>query len=329
MFKPVPTHVITGFLGVGKTTAILHWLKTKPADERWAVLVNEFGEVGIDGAILAGAGASIKEIPGGCLCCVNGLPMQVGLNQLLKTRPDRLLIEPTGLGHPKNILETLLGHDYRALLDVRATLCLVDARKIEEARYREHETFRAQLQVADVLIANKSDLSDARQREQLQSFLATLQPPRTVDAWVEHGAVEPRWLELAGAKGPALVSSAHHHDHGEPALPLDLPAGQRFLRRENHGLDHVSCGWLFAPDVEFDFARLFVLCSGLMADRLKAVVNTDRGGFIFNAENGVLSVLDSEAGDDSRIEIIHREALDWDALEAQLRAAWNTDAQRG
>jgi G3E family GTPase len=61
----VSTHLLTGFLGVGKTTALLSLLQRKPAHERWAVLVNEFGEIGIDGAILAGGGATVKEIPGG------------------------------------------------------------------------------------------------------------------------------------------------------------------------------------------------------------------------------------------------------------------------
>ena len=81
------TNLITGFLGSGKTTSILHLLANKPTDEKWAVLVNEFGEVGIDGALLADSGALLKEIPGGCMCCVNGLPMQVGLNTLQRKLP--------------------------------------------------------------------------------------------------------------------------------------------------------------------------------------------------------------------------------------------------
>lgn len=322
MLKPVPTHLVTGFLGVGKTTAILHLLRHKPEGERWAVLVNEFGEIGIDGAILSGADALVREIPGGCLCCVNGLPLQVGLNQLLKTRPDRLLIEPTGLGHPQNVLDLLSGPQYRGALEVRAALCLVDARKMDEPRYREHETFRAQLQVADVVIANKADLCDARQRGLLVEFLGGLQPPRRVDDWVEQGAVDQRWLDGPHAAAVEARSLAHdHHAQAQPLLPLQLAPGQAFLRRENHGLEHVSCGWLFAHTALFDFGRLFVLCSALAVDRLKAVVNTERGAFIFNAENGVLSVLDAPGAGDSRIEVIHRAALDWDALEAQLRAA--------
>ncbi len=66
------TNLITGFLGSGKTTTIRHLLAHKPEHERWAVLVNEFGEIGIDGALLADSGAVLKEIPGGCMCCVNG-----------------------------------------------------------------------------------------------------------------------------------------------------------------------------------------------------------------------------------------------------------------
>ena len=111
MIQHVPTNVITGFLGVGKTTAIQHLLASKPAHERWAVLVNEFGEVGVDGALFGpeqGGEVFVREVPGGCMCCAAGLPMQVALNQLLaKARPHRLLIEPTGLGHPREVLETL------------------------------------------------------------------------------------------------------------------------------------------------------------------------------------------------------------------------------
>lgn len=123
------TNLITGFLGSGKTTSILHLLANKDPAEKWAVLVNEFGEVGIDGALLADSGALLKEIPGGCMCCVNGLPMQVGLNTLLRQgKPDRLLIEPTGLGHPKQILDLLTAPVYEPWIDLRATLCILDPR---------------------------------------------------------------------------------------------------------------------------------------------------------------------------------------------------------
>ena len=111
----VPTTIITGFLGVGKTSAILHLLTQKPAHERWAILVNEFGEIGIDkslfeGQLTADSGVFIREVPGGCMCCAASLPMQIALNQLLAaSRPHRLLIEPTGLGHPAPRFEAAIG----------------------------------------------------------------------------------------------------------------------------------------------------------------------------------------------------------------------------
>ena len=131
--QAIPTNIITGFLGVGKTSAILHLLQSKPADERWAVLVNEFGEIGVDGSLMQGQQAEeqqiyIREVPGGCMCCASGLPMQIALNQLLtQARPQRLLIEPTGLGHPVEVLE-FLSADYCDVLSIQKTLTLVDAR---------------------------------------------------------------------------------------------------------------------------------------------------------------------------------------------------------
>src|SRR5471032_2201471 len=155
-------NLITGFLGSGKPTTIRHLLAQKPQDEKWAVLVNEFGEVGIDGALLADSGAVIKEIPGGCMCCVNGLPMQIGLNMLLRqAKPDRLLIEPTGLGHPKQILSLLTSEAYLPWLTLQATLCLLDARQLAESRYTENENFRDQLAAADIIVANKKDTYSA------------------------------------------------------------------------------------------------------------------------------------------------------------------------
>ena len=131
--KQIPTNIITGFLGAGKTTAIRHLLAHKPPQQRWALLINEFGEVGIDAALLNQSGETnnifVREVPGGCLCCTNQLNLQIALNLLLsRARPQRLLIEPTGLGHPRELLELLSGEYYREVLSLHATLTLVDAR---------------------------------------------------------------------------------------------------------------------------------------------------------------------------------------------------------
>ena len=156
-----PTNIITGFLGSGKTTAILNLLKNKPANENWAVLVNEFGEIGIDGAILTQQGTLVKQVPGGCMCCAAGVPTSAAITSLLRSKPDRLIIEPTGLGHADKILATLMSDQFREHIDLKATLALVDPRNLSNPKYLSNDNFIEQLSIADVVIGNKVDLCTA------------------------------------------------------------------------------------------------------------------------------------------------------------------------
>ncbi|MBT1443263.1 GTP-binding protein [Shewanella sp. JM162201] len=169
----IPVNLITGFLGSGKTSFIKRLLEQKPEGERWAVLVNEFGEIGLDGALLGQAdGVSIREVPGGCLCCAAGVPTQVAIAQLLrKAKPHRLLIEPTGLGHPDKILAALQNDEYRDVLKVHATVCLVDPRNLNDSRYTGHELFNQQLLVADLVLASKADCYDDMALSNLKAYL--------------------------------------------------------------------------------------------------------------------------------------------------------------
>lgn len=216
------TNLITGFLGSGKTTSILHLLAQKPADEKWAVLVNEFGEVGIDGALLADSGALLKEIPGGCMCCVNGLPMQVGLNTLLRQgKPDRLLIEPTGLGHPKQILDILTAAVYEPWIDLRATLCILDPRQLLDEKAVNNDNFRDQLAAADIIVANKSDRETP---ESAQAFVDWWQrwggDRRQVSA--TQGNIDLALLDEPRRNTAPLPASAEHA-HRHPPQPVSPP----------------------------------------------------------------------------------------------------------
>ena len=160
----IPVNIITGFLGSGKTSAVLNLLKQKPRDEHRAILVNEFGEIGVDRSLMQGHAVThdrvaILEVPGGCMCCAAGLPMQMALSQLLFLgRPDRLLIEPTGLGHPAEVLQTLYSDAYSETLEVQSTVTLIDARSAANERHANHASFVQQLRIADLILANKKDI---------------------------------------------------------------------------------------------------------------------------------------------------------------------------
>lgn len=162
MLQNIPTHVIAGPLGAGKTTLIRHLLAQRPAHERWAVLINEFGLVGLDAALLSRDedGIAIGEVAGGCLCCVNGMPFQVGLGRLLrKSRPDRLFIEPSGLGHPLQLLAQLQQAPWAGVLTIKPFVMVVDAQSMA----RDEPLPEAQQQAFDAsesVVFNKSEAVD-------------------------------------------------------------------------------------------------------------------------------------------------------------------------
>lgn len=329
--KRIPVNLITGFLGTGKTTAVLHLLGQKPAHEKWAVLVNEFGEVGIDGALLAGSGAEIRQIAGGCMCCVGNLPMKVALNNLInRTEPDRLLIEATGLGHPQAVVDTLTHEPYAQLLDIRAVICLVDARKLKEQRYLDHPLFRDQLNIADVIVANKNDLCDAADRQRLKDFLDTLQPPKAARGWVANGELELEWLEgrhgeqrVAVQTSPSLqklLTNTSLPESESSPTALILQPGEIFTRREQSSDGYYSCGWLFAESIRFDHEALLDVLKSLKVLRLKALIRTNRGTYVVNNEEGTLNTKATSDITNSMIEMIHDAEKDWGVVEGQLVA---------
>ncbi len=320
--KRIPTNIITGFLGAGKTTSILSLLARKPENEKWAILINEFGNVGVDGAILDQQGAIVKEVPGGCMCCVAGLPMSVGINALLAQKPDRLLLEPTGLGHPKEIINKLTSDTFRNYIDLKATITLVDPRQFADPLYTENQNFQDQIALADVVVANKIDQCVDYDILAFETYIDQCEPKKKIIGQVQQGELELSWLDVERTERKAEHSHHHHHHSDEEAAPLpgfELAPGQTYVRKENNGQGYHSCGWFFAADQIFDFSKLFSLFSNINAQRVKAVVNTERGCYAFNVVNQVVTVNElSLEGFESRIEVIDNELLPWGELEEIL-----------
>lgn len=292
-----------GFLGAGKTTAILNLLKQKPADEKWAVLVNEFGQVGIDGAIFAAHGAIVREVPGGCLCCAVGLPFQVAVNRLLtEVKPDRLLIEPTGLGHPKRVLDRLVGGYFRTVLDVRASICLVDPRKLGDSRYTSHENFVDQIALSDVLVANKMDLADKAATELFERWADGSRPRKAVVAQTVQGQLDVALLDLT--RNPARQAAFPDAHQARMCQTDKITLTDKNQLKSNAADGYQSYGAVFPEHSCFDYEHLKGLLSQLEAERIKAVFATNKGWFIFNAVDGVMTISPCNPSANSRIEII-------------------------
>lgn len=315
------TNLITGFLGSGKTTTIRHLLAQKPEGEKWAVLVNEFGEIGIDGGLLADSGAVLKEIPGGCMCCVNGLPMQVGLNMLLQqAKPDRLLIEPTGLGHPKQILSLLGSEVYKSWLTLNASLCLLDARNLSDQRTVENENFRDQLAAADVIVANKSDVYSEHDHQALSAWQNQWAAGREV-VIAAQGQIDISLLDKPRLNQVQLPDGAHHHSH--PAqkglAALSLPGHQRWRRALNQADGYASCGWIFDQETVFDTTGLLDWVRLAPVDRVKGVMRIKEGTLVVNRQGEDLHIETRPMAPlDSRVELITRNETQWNELQSSL-----------
>ena len=307
--SPIPVNVITGFLGVGKTSSILKLLEQKPADEEWAIPVNEFGEIGVDGGLVQGQLAPrndvmVFEVPGGCMCCAAGLPMEMALSQIFFLgEPDRLIIEPTGLGHPAEVLGVLAAESYADQLELHTTIALVDPRAIADETRCHHPSFIQQIEIADLVVANKADLASPQDLLRLREFLDAHGATNVAMQPVEYGAVDIAFLD--GLSAWSLQQKTHHHTDPNyiPAADLPLP-DCGFLRADNSGEGFESVGWRFSAEKTFSRAKVIAFLQGVQAERIKAVLITEAGIFGYNISGSEFSEVPIDDCMESRLEII-------------------------
>ena len=327
----IPVNIITGFLGVGKTTAIKYILANKPTNERWAIIINEFGAVSIDHtAIDEQDGLIIKEVAGGCICCTANVPMQVTLTSILRNqKPDRILIEPTGMGHPASILDLLQSKYLKDILEIRATICLVDPRRWADANVRSHETFQDQINLADVLLANKSDLVGEELAEKFKLWANSLFPPKLLIESISNGEINVDWLDIEPFQArKAAFPQAHSHEHHNhhTAETLEIPEIGKPVKKPSKGLGMYSCGWIFSPEEVFSLPKLRQFFSTLQSvDRAKGVFRTGKDWVLINAVDGEFSVQYIAYRRDNRIELIANYDLDWLVFEVKLKECLNNE----
>ncbi|NMG66106.1 cobalamin biosynthesis protein CobW [Azoarcus indigens] len=249
----IPATIVTGFLGSGKTTLLRHIL-ANAGGRRIAVIVNEFGELGIDGEILRGCGigcdedgveggqernGQLYELANGCLCCTVQEEFYPVMRELIARRDeiDHILIETSGLALPKPLVQAFNWPEIKNACTVDAVVTVVDVPATATGQFAPnpeavdaqrrtdpnldhesplHELFEDQLLAADLVVLSKTDLADAVALAAVEALVREELPPEVKLVSSEHGKVE---LDLLLGLGAASEDSIHlresHHDHEE------------------------------------------------------------------------------------------------------------------
>lgn len=240
----IPATIITGFLGAGKTTLIRHLLETADG-RRLALLINEFGDIGIDGEILKACGEEtcskerILELANGCICCTVADDFLPAIEKLiaLDPLPEHILIETSGLALPKPLVKAFDWPDLRAKLTVDGVIAVVDAAAVAAGRFAtdperlaeqraadptiDHdnpleEVYEDQLLCADLVVLNKCDLLDGDERAKVEREIAGLVPPAVKILATEQARVDAAiLLGLAAAAEDDVAARPSHHDGEE------------------------------------------------------------------------------------------------------------------
>ena len=239
--EKLPVTVITGFLGSGKTTLVRHLLRN-PRGKRLAVVVNEFGDVGVDGDILKSCAIpdcpaeNIMELANGCICCTvadDFIPTIEAL-MALEPRPDHILIETSGLALPKPLLKAFDWPDIRSKITVDGVIALADAEAVAAGRFApnveavdaqrladdsiDHETplsevFEDQISCADIILLTKPDLAGPEGVAIAREIIADEAPRALPVVEVAEGAIDARIvLGLGAAAEDDMDARPSHHD---------------------------------------------------------------------------------------------------------------------
>ena len=244
MLSKIPTTIITGFLGAGKTTLVRHLMQHNQG-KRLALIVNEFGDVGVDGDVLKTCGIqgcraeSMVELSNGCLCCTVADDFVPAIEALLALDPppDHILIETSGLALPKPLVQAFNWPAVKSKVTVDGVLALVDARAIADGLFApdlaalqaqraadamlDHdspleELFEEQLSCADLILVNKTDLINEAEKAEVGNLIEREKRAAAQILWTAQGKADPRaLLGLALAAEDDLASRPSHHDDGQ------------------------------------------------------------------------------------------------------------------
>ena len=214
-------NLLFGFLGSGKTTLVRRILGERGGERPMAVIVNEFGEVGVDGDVIAGNSVNLVELTSGCLCCTLRGSLMSAVEELReKAAVEQIVVEATGVASPGDMLEDLNDSKLSHELDVGPLVTVIDAPKFTRLQQMLGEFYEEQVENADVLVLNKIDLATPEALEEAKAAVREINPDATL-LFAEQGDTDlallldgPESVLLAQMQAEADGHGHHRHDHG-------------------------------------------------------------------------------------------------------------------
>ena len=215
--------VISGFLGAGKTTFIKRLVEGNKDKGKTIIIENEFGEIGIDGGFLKNSGIEIKEMNSGCICCSLAGDFEASLRELLeKYSPNRVIIEPSGVGKLSDVLKAVSDVEKDLPVESNSAVTVVDVKKCKMYMKNFGEFFNNQIQFANTIILSRTDLADDKKIEEAVALIKGVNPDATIvttpldklsDEKIEEMLSKPVDLKSELLKELAKEHEHHHHHH--------------------------------------------------------------------------------------------------------------------
>ncbi len=207
-----PVHMVTGFLGAGKTTLMNRYLKTPPPGLQMAVIINDFGEVAVDAELVDRSNYAMKELPSGCVCCTLSGALTDSLADLARDQqPDVVVMETTGLARPAQIAELFRQDMLRRIVHIGNVVCVVDSSTF--AKYESHfPVLSEQASQSNTLVLNKTDIADPPMLEAARERVQFLSQPAALLIETNHCNVGPDLLfDERPTYFPVTQDAPHNH----------------------------------------------------------------------------------------------------------------------